>query len=53
MTNEVFCEKYKLDKKVLKGMDVIQFYPGAKLSLVTKEEKEKAGFTNLSWDRLM
>lgn len=53
MTIEEFCAHYRLGDKAVKGLTELQFVPGDKLSVVSDQEYISAGFTSLSWRRIV
>ena len=48
ITNEKFCNKYKLGKHILDMLNKLHFTVGCNLDLVTEEKIQEAGFKTLS-----
>jgi hypothetical protein len=49
MTNEEFCQRYRLGNDILIMLGKIHFAPGDNLERVTEKELCDAGFQSLSW----
>lgn len=50
---EEFCTRYGFSDSVLAGLKELDFVPGDKLSVVSDKEYMSAGFTTLSWQRVV
>lgn len=50
---EEFCTRYGFGDNVLAGLKALDFVPGDRLSIVTDKEYMDAGFTTLSWQRVV